>query len=499
MSILKKLAGQTATYGVSTILGRLLNYLLVPLYTRVFHAGEYGVVTEMFAYVSFFNIVFTYGLETAYFRFFQSEKGNPKVYSTTLISILVSSFLLALLIILLSAGIADKLNTSEHPNAIRPQYLCWFAAVLAFDAVSNIPFARLRQENKAKRFAFLKLLWIFINVGLNLFFLVLCPKLMNGSLHNFISSIYDPSIGIGYVFISNLVASAVTLLLLLPEMIDIPFEFDIKLWKTILIYSLPIMVGGFAGMINETFDRILLPRLVVDKATALAQNGIYGACYKLSIVMTLFIQTFRYAAEPFFFSHASKENAKEMYAKVMHYFVLACAFIFLVVMMYIDVVKYFIGKDFREGIKVVPILLMANLCLGVYYNLSIWYKLTGQTKWGAWIAIAGAVLTLIFNFWLIPILGYMGAAWTTLICYASMMVISYVGGQKYYYVHYNIKSFVTYVFSALLLYFLSVYIRSQFEVGEKWMLAINSVILMLFLLMAFIFERGKNSYLRMPS
>ena len=496
MSIIKKLAGQTATYGVSTILGRLLNYLLVPLYTRVFHTGEYGVVTEIYAYISFLNIIFTYGLETAYFRFFQSEKENPNVYSTTLISILTSSLLLALFIIFFSSGIAERLNSSEHSNSILPQYLWWFAGILACDAITAIPFAKLRQENKAKRFAFLKILNIIINVALNLFFLVLCPKLLNGSSHDFISSVYNPSIGIGYVFISNMVASFVTLVLLSPEIFSIRFVFDFKLWKNIIIYALPLMVAGFAGMINETFDRILLPRLVADKSTALAQNGIYGACYKLSILMTLFIQTFRYAAEPFFFSHASKENAKEVYAKVMHYFVLTCAFIFLAIMMYIDVVKYFVGPEFRDGIKVVPVLLMANLCLGVYYNLSIWYKLTGQTKWGAWIAITGAIITLLLNFWLIPVIGYMGAAWTTLICYASMMVISYVGGQKYYYIHYNVKSFAVYVFSVLFLYAVSEYTRQHSGLSDHWMLAINSLILLMFLLIVFTFERSKNPYLR---
>jgi O-antigen/teichoic acid export membrane protein len=496
LSTIKKLAGQTATYGLSSILGRLLNYLLVPLYTRVFHAGEYGVVTEMYAYVSFLNIVFVYGLETAFFRFFQTEKGNPKVYSTTLISILASSLLFALSIIFFSSSISEQMNSSEHSHAMLPQYISWFAAILACDAVANIPFAKLRQDNKAKRFVILKLVWILVNIALNFFFLIVCPKMMNGPSHDFISNIYDPSIGVGYVFISNLAASVITLLLLSPEIFSVKFQFDKTLWKSMIVYSLPLMVAGFAGMINETFDRILIPRLA-DKSTALVQNGIYGACYKLSILMTLFTQTFRYAAEPFFFSHASNANAKETYAKVMHYFVLTCSFIFLCIMMYLDVVKHLIGAEYRVGIKIVPILLMANLCIGVYYNLSIWYRLTGQTRWGAWIAISGAALTLLFNFWLIPIMGYMGAAWTTLICYASMMVISYAGGQKYYHIHYNLKSFFLYISSALLLYFFSNLIRDYFEAGEKQMLVINSVLTLVFLLIAYLYEGGKNSYLRL--
>jgi O-antigen/teichoic acid export membrane protein len=263
-----------------------------------------------------------------------------------------------------------------------------------------------------------------------------------------------------------------------------------------ILYALPLMIAGFAGMINETFDRILLPRLVEDKSTALIQNGIYGACYKVSILLTLFTQTFRYAAEPFFFSHSTNANAKEIYSKVMHYYVMACSFIFLCIMMYIDIVKHFVGEEYRVGMKVVPILLMANLCIGVYYNLSIWYRLTGHTRWGAWIAVFGAIITLALNFWLIPIMGYMGAAWTTLICYASMMVISYIGGQKYYPVHYNIKSFMLYIGSVLLLYFISEMIRETFHCSTNVMFVINSFLLLVFVITAWTNERSKNSYLR---
>ena len=496
MSAIKKLVGQTATYGFSSIVGRLLNFLLVPLYTRIFETGEYGVVTELYAYVSFLNIVFTYGLETAYFRFFQTENGSQKVYSTSVISIVASSLSLVFVILLFSNPIAGWINQGHHDVSTLSTYISWFAFIIAADAISAIPFAKLRQENRARRFVIIRLISIGVNIGMNVFFLVLCPKLINGSFHGFINLFYDPSIGIGYVFISTLVSSIITLLLLSPELFSIRFQFDKTLWRRMMLYAFPLMIAGFAGMINETFDRILLPRLIADKSIALAETGIYGACYKISILMTLFIQTFRYAAEPFFFSQSAYPNAKETYAKVMHYFVLACSFIFLCIMMYIDVVKYFIGEEYRVGLKIVPVLLMANLCIGVYYNLSIWYRLTGQTRWGAWIAIAGAIITLSFNFWLIPVLGYMGAAWATLICYFSMMAISYAGGQKYYHVQYNIKSFVLYVFSALLLYLISDYVRQSFQCTEKGMLMINTVLLMVFLLIAFVYERGKNSYLR---
>jgi O-antigen/teichoic acid export membrane protein len=370
--------------------------------------------------------------------------------------------------------------------------------VLALDAISAIPFARLRQQNKAFRFAFIKMMWILSNVGLNIFFLIICPKWKDGVLHDFISKVYDPSIGIGYVFISNLASSALVLLLLTPEIFKIKYSFDKILWSTMIIYSLPLMVAGFAGMINETFDRIMLPRLIADKATALSQLGIYGACYKLSILMTLFVQTFRYAAEPFFFSHSSKENAKEIYARVMHYFVIICAFIFLVIMMYMNWVQTFIGKDYRSGLKVVPILLMANLCLGVYYNLSIWYRLTGQTMWGAGLSVIGAAITLILNFWLIPILGYMGAAWATLICYASMMILSYLIGQKYYPVNYNLVSFFKYIFIAVILFFISDYIHQHSELSANMMTGVNTLFVFLFIAVVYLSERNKISYIRLP-
>jgi len=497
MSLLKKLAGQTAIYGLSSIVGRLLNYLLVPLYTRVFDPGEYGVVTQLFALAAFFNIVFTYGLETAYFRFFQTEKGNEKVYSTSLISIIASSLTLGLLIVIFSGPLSDLLRMDGNHDTNLALYIAMFAAVLAFDAITAVPFARLRQENKAARFAFLRLVNIGVNILLNVFFLIICPKLVAaGTTNSFIHMIYDPGFGIGYIFTSLIVASAVTLLMLSPEIFRVKLEFDKVLWKKMMIYSFPLAIAGFAGMINETFDRILLPMLIEDKSTAMAQLGIYGACYKLSILMTLFIQTFRYAAEPFFFNHSDKEQSREIYATVMHWFVLVCSFIFLAVMMYIDIVELLIGPEFREGLAVVPILLMANLCLGVFFNLSIWYKLTGKTKWGAWLAIFGAAITLIFNFILIPSMGYMGAAWATLICYASMMAVSYYGNQKYFPVPYKLRPLFGYVFFALLLYFTAEWFRPFAENNLTTILLINTVLTIIFLLTAFLFERRKITYLR---
>lgn len=491
MSSIRQLAGQTAIYGLSSILGRLLNYLLVPIYTRVFLPAEYGVVTELYAYASFFMIVFTYGMETAYFRFASQQQDKKNIFSTTILSLLGSSAILVLLIYFFSGSLAEMMTrVTSQSSSDYQRYIIWFALILAADSITSIPFAQLRIENKAFRFVFIRMAGIAVNIGLNLFFLVLCPKL---NPESWLASLYNPSLGVEYVFISNLVSSAVTLLLLLPEFRSMKFSFDKKLWNEMLIYALPLLIAGFAGMINETIDRIFLKYLVPGKAEALTQLGIYGACYKVSILMTLFIQTFRYAAEPFFFSHAEKEDAKKTYALVMNYFVITCSVIFLGVMLYMDFVKYFIGEEYRSGLKVVPILLMANLCLGVFYNLAIWYKLTSKTKWGAYLALIGAAITLLLNFILIPRMGYMGAAWATLVCYASIMVISYLVGQKYYHVDYNIRKFFIYIISALVIYFFSEQVRHTLVLSLPVNTIINTILLLVFGTIIYLTEKNKSS------
>ena len=290
-----------------------------------------------------------------------------------------------------------------------------------------------------------------MNIGLNLFFLVYCKNVYEtyGEDSNWlVSTFYNHEIGVGYVFISNLIASIVKTIILSPYFFKFPFVISASLLKKMLVYSSPLLIAGLAGIVNEAIDRLMIKRLLMDvigeKAT-LEQLGIYGACYKVSIIITLFIQAFRYAAEPFFFSQAMEENAKKMYCDIMKYFVIACSLIFLGIMMYIDVVMLFIGEDFREGVKVVPILLLANLFLGIYFNLSIWYKLTGKTLYGAYIAILGAIITLVLNYIWIPVFGYIGSAWATLICYFIMMVASYFTGQKHFLLNYDLKRIIFYI------------------------------------------------------
>jgi len=481
VSILKKLAGQTAIYGLSSILGRLLNYLLVPLYTRVFDTAEYGIVTQFYAYAAFLNILFTYGLETSFFRFSQTEKGSPKVYSTALLSVIGTSAALFFTVWLFADPIAGAFSLAQGSGQPLRQYVIWFAGILAADAITAIPFARLRQQEKAGKFALVRLLNIGLNIGFNLYFLV----------YNRDSSSYDPAGSVGYVFLSNLLASVITLIVLLPELRPVAAGFDRALWNRMLRYGLPLMVAGFAGMVNETFDRIMLPYLIADPSTALDQLGIYGACYKLSILMTLFVQTFRYAAEPFFFSQAAKEDARQIYSRVMSWFVIGCSFIFLAVMLYLDVFELFIGERFRSGLAVVPILLMANLCLGVYLNNSIWYKLTGKTHWGAWFSLFGAIVTLILNFLLIPSMGYMGAAWTTLVCYALMMMVSYAVGQRYYKVPYDLGVFFVAVSVSTVLWGASVYFDGLLS-GSAIRYTVHTLLLLVFPAIVWLFLRRKS-------
>jgi len=487
LSSIKKLAAQTAVYGLSSILGRILTYLLVPLYTRVFLPAEYGVVNEIYAYISVFLVLLTYGFETGYFRFVELEVDKQKVYSTALISLIITSLAFIVIALVFSKPVAVALRYPKHS-----EYILWFAIIVSFDALSAIPFARLRSQNKAKRFAVIKLINIFFNVALNLFFILLCPYLLKkGIAVGFISTVYNPEIGVGYVFLSNLISSGITLICLIPEMTGIHYHFDKQLWSRMIKYSLPLLVVGLAGIINETMDRVFL-KFLLPADISLAQVGIYGACYKISIIMSLFIQAFRFAADPFFFSHAKQENAKQIYADVMTYFTIICSMIFLAVMLYIDVVKYLIGKNYYEGLTIVPVLLAANMCLGVYVNLSIWYKLTGQTRFGAILSVAGALITIGLNIWLIPIMGYVGSAWTTLICYAFMMIASYFWGQKYYHIKYNLLKIFRYFALSFGLYFLSTYIIVD---NQTLHLIINSGLMIAFLIYVYVNEKKPLQHL----
>ncbi len=450
MNKIKQIAGQTAIYGVSSIVSRLLNYLLTPLHVSVFAPAQYGVITEMYAYVSFLIVFLTYGMETAYFRY--SHKYDPhKVYSTAVTSLAISSSAFLFLVLMFSGSIAAFIGYPGHP-----EYVKWFAFVVAIDAFNTIPFAKLRNQNKAVKFSVIRTLNILVNITMNVLFLVVFPHLYQKPGFEWLSSIYNPSVGVGYVFIANLIASIFTFVMLLPVIFEEKISFDGRLWREMFIYALPLLIGGLAGMVNETLDRILLRTYLPPEVNPLAQIGIYGANYKVAILMTLFIQMFRYAAEPFFFANAKEKNSKQLYADVMKYFIIFGLSIFLFVMLYIDIIKaIIINERYYEGIKVVPILLLANLFLGIFYNLSVWYKINNLTKFGAYLQIFGAIITIVLNIYLIPRIGYMGAAWATFFCYFSTMTASYFLSRKYYAINYDLKSIALYFSIALGLYFIT--------------------------------------------
>ncbi len=449
MSSLRQLVSQTAIYGLSSIVGRFLNYLLVPLYTYTFSAGEYGVVSEFYAYAGFFAVLLVLGLETGYFRFRQRpEFSGDEVYRNALGFLLVTSLGFITAIYYWQQPLADWLQYPQHP-----EYLLWFGWILALDALSALPFARLRAENRAWRFAGIKMTEIFIAIALNLLFLLAWPKLQSLWPDSELAAYYEPTMGVGYIFLANLAASVCKLLLLLPQFRAVRFQLDPRVLGPMLRYSLPMVIIGFAGMVNEMLDRAILKVLLpYDLSTNLKMLGIYGACYKLSILMSLFVQAFRYAGEPFFFSYAGRADAKRAYALVMQYFVIAGVFIFLVVMLFIDLFKYFIGAEFRAGLEVVPILLMANLLLGIYVNLSVWYKLSDRTGLGAWVSLAGAGLTIVLNICWIPVWGYVGSAWATLACYLFMVILSWALGRRYYPVSYPLGKIAGYFALGLALY-----------------------------------------------
>lgn len=470
---IRRLAHQTAIYGLSSIMGRLLNYLLVPLYTHYFLRHEYGVITEMYSYVAILIVILTHGMETAYFRFSQQESHHKdKIFGTSLFSVSGLAIVFVGAALLFSGEIATFMR---YPN--NQEYVVWLGIIIGLDAFMAVPFARLRAENRPMLFAALKLAGIVINIALVLFFVVVSPWLLEkntGWLQNFIQWIYNPSVGVGYVFIANLFASSITAILLLPVVFRAKVSFSAVLWKQMIVYALPLLVAGLSGIINEALDKPLLKYLLPEEI-AMSQVGIYGASYKLSVFMILFIQAFRFAAEPFFFAEYKSVNAKTLYARVMKLFVVTCLFIFLGIMLYMDILQYFIGPDFREGLKVVPILLIAHIFLGIYFNLSIWYKLTGQTHFGAWIAVFGAAITIAFNVALIPSFGYVASAWAHLVCYFCMTVLSWFLSRKHYPVAYDIPAIFFYMIVALLLYGLHSWLPEMYRV-LNWFVGITFLI-----------------------
>ncbi len=446
---IKRLAKETAVYGLSSIIGRFLNWLLVPMYVRVLaQPADYGIVTNLYGWVALLLVLLTYGMETGFFRFINKEGENPeRVYATTLFSITCTSLAFLLGVGLFLHPISDWLGYIQTP-----EYILMFAVILLLDAINNIPFAYLRYQKRPYRFAGIKLLSIFLNIFLNLFFLVACPWLF---IHasGLICWFYQPDYGVGYIFVANVVTSVVTFLVLLPDMkVCFGVRPDFALLKRMLTYSFPILILGLAGILNQSVDKIMFPFLFDDRDYANEQLGIYGACFKIAVVMVMFIQAFRYAYEPFIFSKHKGEDSRKAYSEAMKYFIIFALLIFLGVMFYLDILKYFVVPEYYLGLKVVPIVMIGELFFGIYFNLSLWYKLTDQTQWGAYFSILGCVITVSIIIAFVPSYGFMACAWASLICNLVMMLLSYFVGQKKYPVKYDLKSAAVYMLVAGMIY-----------------------------------------------
>lgn len=459
MSILKKLAGDTALYGISTIGGRLLNWLLVIVHTRIFEQPRLlADNNQLYVYAILFNIIYTYGMETAFFRFASKKENRQEYYNLILSFIILSSILFSTILFIFATPIVNILG---YPG--KERLIIWFSIILATDAVSAIAFVKLRAENRAKKFVAIKLTNIFVNVGLNVFYLMFCKLIYDGKFltnwHGFAAFFYNPNVGPDYIVWANFVASLVTLLMLWREFIGFKFNFDWKEFKPVLLYAYPLLIMGLAGNINLTADRLLfrsfLPEGFYIGYSTNDAFSIYSNVYKLSIFMTLVVQAYRYAADPFFFSKAEDKNSPAMNALATKWFTIACIFIWVGVSLNLDWISLLLGRTYRSGIVVVPILLLANLFIGLYGNISIWFKLSDKTQFGTWFTLAGMTLTVVLNILLIPVWGYVGCAITFAISSLLMVSACYYYGQKYYPIPYQVKTVLGYLVAAGLLIFVN--------------------------------------------
>ena len=485
MGSVKSLAKDTAIYGVSSIVGRFLNWCLVPLYTFKFAQAEYGVVTYVYTIVALALIVLTYGMETGFFRFANHEryKDPMEVYSTSLISLASSSTFFLVLVFIFLDPISVAMKCGGHTS-----YVAMMAVTIALDAFTAIPFCYLRYARRPLRFASLKLINIACNIGLNIFFILICPWLWEQT-PGWIAWFYDPDFGIGYIFLANLIASALMLVLLLPELRGFPYLFNKRLLREMLRYSWPLLVLGLAGIMNQSVDKLLLPELLADKADAMTQLGIYGANYKIAIVMVMFIQAFRFAYEPFIFAKSKErgEDKLQSYRDAMKYFVIFAMAIFLFVMFYLDVLKHFIAPSYFSGLRVVPLIMIAEFFFGIFFNLSLWYKLTDKTIWGTWFSLMGLAVVVALNIILVPRMGYMGCAWASLGCYGTMMAVSYFVGRAKYPIGYNVPRLALYFFLAMALWGFSALITIP---DHEWLnMAIRTPLLLLYFFAALRIEK----------
>ena len=477
MSLLKKFAGETVIYGLGSILPRVLTFILSIYFTRVFDTSEYAIYGVMYSFTALLLVFFTYGMETGLFRFGSQSGQLAKVFGTAAISLFSTTIFFVGVLFLFSENIATFLGEAGGGRYVR-----WFAVITGLDALSALPFARLRLENRPVKFAVVKILNAVIQLGLILFLLVACPFLIKNGVE-WVTFIYAENKKLDAVFLANLVASGVVFLILFKDFFSFKWEFDQQLWKKMLHYSLPLIVVGVAGAINRQLPIIFLRKwLPVNAADS---TGIYAACMKIAILMSLFITAFNYAAEPFFFKNVNRNDSKHIYAQIAEAFAIVGSIVFLGIMLYMDVVGLLIGKDFRAGLVVVPILLLAYFGLGLFYNFSIWYKLTDNTRIGAWISVGGAIITIVVNYIFIPKIGILAPAWAALFCYAFMAAVSYFIGKKYYPIDYPIGRIMAYVFVAVGFFYLSEIIRPYFNENIIQILLVNTLLMVSFLGMVY--------------
>ncbi|MDZ4715067.1 MAG: lipopolysaccharide biosynthesis protein [Cytophagales bacterium] len=470
------LAKETVLYGLGTIVPRMLNFLLVPLHTYVFDREQYGAVTKLYAFVGFVNIVYMFGMETAFFRFVNKPESTPRrIFDLAQSAVLTVSLPLTILLLVFAAPIASYMGVGSHPEFIR-----WIAFIMLLDAAVAIPFARLRQDKKGFSFAMAKVINVVILIGVTYYFLKIA---------------YDPAIGIGYVFLANLLANGFFIVFFIRTLLAWRPAYDPQLSPAMVRYAYPVMLTGAAGMTNEMFSRLTLdwwlPETFYPNLTSKEAGGVFGACYKYAVFMNLGIQAFRFAAEPFFFSNAKEKNSPALFAKVNHYFIIIGCLFLLAVGINMDLLKYFIAPTYWTGLHIVPILLLAYLFLGVYYNTSVWFKVTDNTHYGTWITAGGAVVTIAANYLLIPVMGYTGSAWAAFGCYLFMMVACYAAGQRHYPIPYRMIPGISYILGTTGL----VYAVNSIEIHDQ-VIASGLHLLVLLAFTAFIFLTERKSFAR---
>jgi O-antigen/teichoic acid export membrane protein len=479
MGKLKRLAGETVLYGLGSILPRVFNFFLVSLHTKnMFSTAEYGALTKLYAFVAVVNVVYMFGMETAFFRFVTKPEADvKKVYRLAQTVVMIVSVSLSVLFLIFSSPIASSAGIASHP-----EFITWLTLTLLIDAAVAIPFAKLRLEKKALHFASIKIINVLLIIAFNFYFLKF----------NF-----NPAIGIGYVFLANLSANTFFIVVFIKVLFTWKPTWDSQISPQMLRYAYPVMITGVAGMFNEMFSRAMLDRWLPENfysgITREQAGGIFGACYKFAVFMNLGIQAFRYAAEPFFFSNATDKKSTALFAKVNHYFILVCCIVLLSVSINLDILKYFIGSYFWPGLPIVPVLLMAYLFLGIYYNFNVWFKLTDKTYYGTYITLLGVAVTIAGNYFLIPIAGYMGSSIAAFLCYFIMTIVCYYFGQKYYPIPYHIKTALAYITSTFTL----VYIVNAFTFQNQWLATgFHLIVILFYILILFLLERNQLKKVR---